>query len=64
MYIFKGSKENLSKTQIEIAKEIGITRSYLSKILNNKTKCSKIVAYAFTKSINPDKEIKDFFERV
>lgn len=67
MYIFKKETlENLgfSKTRKQMAEIIGVSESYFSKILNSKRKCSKILAYAITKTFNKDKEINDFFERV
>ena len=63
MYYFKNKNFKLLKTQKELSKEIGITESYLSKILNQKKECSKLVAYAITKSINSQKETLDLFER-
>lgn len=64
MYFLKEQKLKLSKTQKELSKEIGITESYLSKILNRKKKCSKLVAYSITKAIDPQKEILNLFERI
>lgn len=63
MYYFKNKNFKLLKTQKELSKEIGITESYLSKILNQKKECSKLVAYAITKAIDPQKETLDLFER-
>lgn len=67
MYIFK--KETLenvgfSKTQKMMAEIIGVSESYFSKILNSKRKCSKVLAYAITKTLNEKSEISDFFERI
>ena len=42
---------------------IGISRPYLTDILNGKQKCSKIVAYCITKFINPEWEIEELFNR-
>ena len=64
MYLFKEKRVELSKTQKDFAKEIGLSESYLSKVFNRKKKCSKLVAYTITKKINSEKEIEDFFERV
>ena len=67
MYIFK--KETLenvgfSKTQKMMAEIIGVSEGYFSKILNSKRKCSKILAYSITKTLDKNREIEDFFERV
>lgn len=67
MYIFK--KETLenvgfSKTQKMMAEIIGVSEGYFSKILNSKRKCSKILAYSITKTLDKNKEIEDFFERI
>lgn len=64
MFLFKNQNLKLSKTQKSLAEEIGISESYLSKILNRKKECSKLVAYAITKRIDCNKEILDLFERV
>ena len=50
--------------QREVAKKVGITESTLSRIVNNKQTTSKATAYCIVKSINPDSEIHDFFEKV
>lgn len=67
MYIFK--KETLenvgfSKTQKMMAEIIGVSEGYFSKVLNSKRRCSKILAYAITKTLDETKEITDFFERI
>lgn len=67
MYIFKKETlENLgfSKTRKQMAEIIGVSEGYLSKILNSKRKCSKVLAYAITKTLNEKSEISDFFERI
>ena len=67
MYIFKKETiENVgfSKTQKKMAEIIGVSEGYFSKILNSKRKCSKILAYSITKTLNENKEIEDFFERI
>ena len=63
MYIFKGNlKINLNKTQA--SEEIGISRPYLSAIMNCKRTCTKIVAYCITKFIDDNAEIEDYFEEI
>lgn len=67
MYILRQqSIENVgfSKTQKKMAEIIGVSEGYFSKVLNSKRKCSKILAYAITKTLDETKEISDFFERV
>ena len=67
MYIFKKETlENLGflKTRKQMAEIIGVSESYFSKILNSKRKCSKVLAYAITKTLNEKSEISDFFERI
>lgn len=46
------------------AKEIGISNTYVSFIFNRKRPCPKRIAYCFTKVINNNAEIDDYFERV
>lgn len=63
MYFIKdGIVINKDISQIEMAKEIGCSQETLSRILNKKQGCSKTLAYAITKLINPDFEISTLFE--
>ena len=43
------------------SKEIGVSRDYLTDVLNGKKDSSKILAYCITKYINPKAEIKVIF---
>ena len=66
MYILK---ENIivdlnGDTQRKIAEKIGITEQTLSKVLNRKMACSKMIAYCITKINDNEKEVEDYFERV
>jgi len=64
MYLFKEEKKDeiLLKFKIRhLANEIGIHEVQLYRILNNKSKTSKPVAYLFTKLIDKDAEIEDYF---
>ena len=67
-YIFKiKDKKEIRKllngsTIGEKAEEIGISRSYLSRVFNGWNGCSKFCAYAITKSLDSNKEINDLFE--
>lgn len=63
MYKLKENIElKLNKTKA--SEDIGITRVYLTNILNHKRECSKVVAYCITKFLNSEAEIADYFERV
>lgn len=66
MYILK---ENVivdfnGEKQKKIAEQIGITEQTLSKVLNRKMPCSKMIAYCIVKINDKEKEIEDFFERI
>ena len=64
MYLFKKElrDEILKKYKMKyLANMIGIHEIHLSKILHNKSKTSKPVAYLFTKLIDKDAEISDYF---
>lgn len=64
MYKFKKDKYNevISKYKIKgLADTIGITSTYLSLVLNNKSDCKKTVAYCITKAIDNEAEIDDYF---
>ena len=52
-----------SRTQKEIANEIGITEETLSRILNRKQGCSKIIAYCIVNLLDNNKNIEDYFNR-
>lgn len=63
MYILK---ENIvvdlkCETQRKVAEKIGITEQTLSKILNRKMACSKMIAYCIVKINNSEAEIEDYF---
>lgn len=63
MYRFKKEKfDKIKLNQAKIAEEVGITRQYMNSIYNQTTLCKKTTAYAITKSIDNNAEIKDFFE--
>lgn len=67
MYLFKKElkQEITDKYKISyLAKQIGIHQVQLYRILDNKTNTSKPVAYLFTKLIDKEKEIDDFFTKV
>lgn len=45
-------------------KELGISKVYVSLILNRHRKIPKRVAYCFTKAVDSEAEINDYFEVV
>lgn len=47
-----------------LMKTIGISKSYVSLILNRKKVVPKPVAYCLTKVVDKEAEIEDFFEVV
>lgn len=66
MYILK-KEVQLSFNGLEqkkIAEKIGIAQETLSRILNRKQKCSKLIAYCITKLNDENAEILDYFEYV
>lgn len=63
MYKFKANKIQLEINVTKASEKIGITRPYLSNILNGNVLCSKPVAYCITKYINRNYEINDLFEK-
>ena len=66
MYILKKNivVDLKCETQRKVAEKIGITEQTLSKILNRKMACSKMIAYCIVKINNSEAEIEDYFERV
>lgn len=60
MYIFK-TEIPIKIKQIEACKIIGLAQPTLSKILNGKVACRKVVAFSITKYIDETAEINDFF---
>lgn len=66
-YMMKDStiKKIREKYRIEyIANQVGISFTYLSLIINKRKHCSKMVAYAITKTIDSEAEIDELFERI
>lgn len=62
MYRFIGDKKIINN-QVEACKTIGITQPNLSKILNGKVSCRKVVAFSIVKYIDLLAEIDDYFEK-
>ena len=67
MYQFKKEKKEkllVGRKINALAPEIGITREYLTYILNGQKSCSKVVAFCITKILDEDAEIQDYFDIV
>lgn len=63
MYMFRDDI-NITIRQKQAVEVLGLTKSALSKIMNKKMACRKVVAYAITKYMNQDSEIEDYFVRI
>jgi len=64
MWHFKDKSVMKMYNKTKVAEYIGITVQTLSRIINGKQDCSKLVAYCITKFLSQDAEIEDYFERV
>ena len=64
MYLLKDIEKVKIINQSQLSAMIGISKGTLNRIFNRKQKCSKLIAYAITKTINDKAEIEDYFERV
>lgn len=64
MYILKNNEKVSIINQSELARKIGVNQATLNRIFNKKQRCSKLMAYTITKSINENAEIEDYFIRV
>ena len=62
MYVFRENSD-VKINQTIASKVIGITQPCLSKILNGKVACRKVVAFSITKYINENAEIEDYFDK-
>lgn len=66
MYLFKKELRDdvVRKFKISfIADDTGLSRIYISNILNSKVSIKKAIAYCITKLIDKDAEIDDYFIR-
>lgn len=70
LYTLKMNDEDIKKiiklhkkTQTEIAKIIGVRKSYISQLVHGKN-VSKLCAFATCKAISSDLEIEDLFKIV
>ena len=67
MFHFKVEKKEQfldGRTIKYVADKVGITREYLTDILNDKRGCSKIIAYCIVKTLYLDAEIDEYFNVV
>lgn len=64
MWHFKDKNVMKMYNKTKVAEYIGITIQTLSRIINGKQDCSKLVAYCITKFLNQEAEIENYFERV
>lgn len=63
MYLFL-AKKGFRIKQKNLTEIVGVSESFLSKVINRKRKCSKTLAYAISKALNSEAEILDYFERI
>lgn len=61
MYNIKDFEKISIINKSQLARKIGISIYSMSKIMNRKRSCSKVVAYAIVKGINENAEIEDYF---
>lgn len=61
MYDIKDTKKVSIINQSELARKTGINQATVNRIFNKKQSCSKLMAYAITKTINENAEINDYF---
>lgn len=63
MYQLKDISKISIINQSKLAQKIGASQATLNRIFNKKQSCSKLMAYAISKAINENAEIKDYFVR-
>lgn len=64
MYHIKENGYGFRINKTIASKKIGVSREYLTDVLNGKKDCSKILAFCITKYINPNAEINDIFDTI
>lgn len=52
------------RTITYVANKIGVTREFLTSVLNGKRTCSKPIAYCVVKCLCQEAEIEDYFEAI
>lgn len=66
MFIIKQEEAERIKRRYKlsnIAKDVGISKPYITLIFKGERPCSKKLAYCITKYISSESEIEDFFDR-
>lgn len=61
MYLFNLADFNLNINKKKASEVIGISRQYLTNIVNGKIACTKVVAFCITKYLDKNAEIEEFF---
>lgn len=67
MYQIKETTKELIKEKIRISyltKKTGLSRQYISMIINKNQVCSQVVAYTITKALDENKKIEDYFIKI
>lgn len=62
--MYKIKKEIKFANQRKASEEIGIAQETLSRIINGKQTCTKIMAFSIVKYLGSKNEINDYFEQV
>ena len=62
MYLFIGNKDEFmnGRTNRSVAQELEVNEGYISLVLHQRRKCSKVFAYAFTKAVGKS-NVKNYF---
>lgn len=61
--MYKIKKEIKFANQRKASEEIGIAQETLSRIINGKQTCTKIMAFCIVKYLGSKNEINDYFEQ-
>ena len=62
--MYKANKEKFSLiNQRALARNVGMSVEAINRIINGKQLTTKTTAYCIAKSIHPEAEIEDYFEK-
>jgi len=62
--VYKANKEKFALiNQRALARTVGMSFEAINRIINGKQLTSKTTAYCIVKSIHPEAEIQDYFEK-
>lgn len=61
MFVFKDKEVFKKYNKTQSAKIIGLDPATLSRVINGKQECSKLVAYCITKFLDCNAEIENYF---